>query len=153
MTEIKLDTEGGPTLDNSGPSLEPSGVSLQPEQPANLAGIEGPGQPTGDQDAEADSLEEMSEVLKGFKQRAKREESRYWQTVDSEYWCCFCFQTREQKEEFLQKLGLLDLGDKYLDGLQVAQALGVELESPTPPMPKLRIPGDMKGIALQPDSE
>lgn len=152
MTEIKLDTGQGPTLAQTGPTLQPSTVTLNTQE-AKLAQADGAGDPIGDQDVERDSLEEMSEVLKGFKQRAQQEEGRYWQTVDSEYWVCLCFQTREQKEEFLQKLGLLMLGDKYLDGLEVAQKLGVEIESPTPPMPRLRIPADMKGIALQPEED
>ena len=60
-------------------------------------------------------------------------------TVDPEYWVCVCFQSREQKEEFLAKAGWLDLGEKYLDGLEVARRLGVAvlpipLDTKTPPL-------------------
>ena len=67
---------------------------------------------------EVEAEEEVSEVLQGFKQRAEREDQRFWDAVDSEYWVCFCFQTRDQKEEFLKKLGLFEMGDKYIDGIE-----------------------------------
>lgn len=44
-------------------------------------------------------------------------------------------------------MGLLELGDKYLDGLEVAAKLGVEVESPTPKMPKLHIDRTLKKLA------
>lgn len=80
--------------------------------------------------------QEISAVLKSFKERAKAERDVFMENVDSEYWCCFCFQTRTQKEEFLQKLGLLELGDKYLDGIEVAKALKVPLDAPVPSVRK-----------------
>ena len=40
--------------------------------------------------------------------------------LDSEYWVCFCFQTRAQKEEFLHAAKLIALGDKYIDGQKAA---------------------------------
>ena len=87
---------------------------------------------------EADAEGEMSELLTGFKGRADREDQRMTDIMDSEYWTAFCFQTREQKEEFLRKLDLIDLGDKYLDGMEVAKKLGVTLESRVPPVYKTR---------------
>ncbi len=91
--------------------------------------------------AEVESLAEMSEVLDGFKSRAARESKRMADATDSEYWFAVCFQTRAQKEELLQKLGLLANGDsaKYIDGLALATAFGIGIQSPSPPMPKLKI--------------
>jgi hypothetical protein len=69
-----------------------------------------------------------------FQERATKEHDRRTDATDSRYWVAVCFQTREQKEEFLAKAGLLDLvedGD-YLDGLEVADRLEVDVESPTP---------------------
>lgn len=83
--------------------------------------------------AEEESKGEMSEVLKAFRARAKNESARFEQATDSEYWVALCFQTRDQKEEFLRKINVAALGDKYLDGLIVAEALGIAIESPTPP--------------------
>ncbi len=97
---------------------------------------------------EVQAAEEVSELLKGFRERAAREQTRYEDATDSEYWVAVCFQTREQKDEFLQKSGLLSLGDKYLDGLKVARKLGISIESPTPPMPKLRIDRRLAQLAV-----
>ncbi len=81
---------------------------------------------------------EPEKIMTAFEERAKNEEARLQDATDSDFWFSICFQTREQKEEFLQKMGLLQLGDKYLDGLKVAKALGVKLETPVPPNRKIQ---------------
>ena len=49
-------------------------------------------------------------------------------------------QTREQKDAFLQALNLVLIGDKYLDGQEVAKVFGVKLPAadvpylPEPPI-------------------
>jgi hypothetical protein len=78
-------------------------------------------------DPEVDSAADLNELQKGFAKRAKDEVDRFRLATDSEYWACLCFQTREQKDHFLQALKLIDLGDKYLDGQLVAERLGVLL--------------------------
>ena len=77
-------------------------------------------------------------MLSGFKGRAQVENQRFLDATDSEYWFAVCFQTREQKEEFLEKLKLMEIGDKYLDGMEVAKALGIELESRVPDLPRVK---------------
>ena len=81
--------------------------------------------PTGD--TEVDAKADLDAVAKGFRERAKAEARRFELATDSEYWCCLCFQTREQKEAFLGALNLLLHGDKYIDGRVVAQQLGIAL--------------------------
>ena len=81
--------------------------------------------PTGD--LERDSENEVGEVLEGFKARARAEDDRFRLATDSEYWTCICFQDRSQVEAFVRALGLGRGDEKYLDGLQVARKLGVEL--------------------------
>ena len=78
-------------------------------------------------DAEADSAADLDAVQAGFRKRAKDEGKRFALATDTEYWSCICFQTREQKEAFLAAIGVLQYGDKYLDGELVAKALGIEL--------------------------
>lgn len=68
--------------------------------------------------------------LERFKARAKAEQDRRGTVTDSEFWVALCFETREQKEEFLRRIGAETEGDKYVDGLVVAQKMGVTLESP-----------------------
>lgn len=113
--------------DSSGPKL--------PETKSLFGGEEEKGDEDWDgRPAEETSKEELTELQKGFKDRAKKEDERFVEATDSEYWIAVCFQTRDMKEEFLTKTGLLDYGDKYLDGMQVAAKLGVTLESPVPPV-------------------
>lgn len=81
-----------------------------------------------DETIEEESKRELSELEKGFKERAKAEQERMMLATDSEYWVALCFQSRDQKEQFLRALDLMQLGDKYLDGWQVAKKLGVALD-------------------------
>ena len=75
--------------------------------------------------AEETAKRELSELESAFKRRAEAE--RFMLATDSEYWVAICFQTRDQKEEFLRALDLIRHGDKYLDGWTVAKKLGVQL--------------------------
>ncbi len=124
---LSLDSDDGLTLDNGGLSLDASDGLVLGQDPTEQNARQ---EYTGDRlQIEVDAEEEISEVLQGFKQRAEREDQRFWDAVDSEYWFAICFQTREQKEEFLKKLGLFEIGEKYLQGMKVAKKLGVTLES------------------------
>ncbi|MBA8886147.1 hypothetical protein FHW12_000338 [Dokdonella fugitiva] len=82
-------------------------------------------EPTGN--TEADAKADLDALVGGFRERAKAESRRFELATDSEYWCCLCFQTREQKEAFLGALNLLLHGDKYIDGRVVAKQLGISL--------------------------
>lgn len=97
-------------------------------------------QPTAvTQQAEPQLGAEISETLRKFKERAKAEEQRFTDNTDSEFWICLGFQGREQKEEFLRLTGIIALGDKYLDGMEVARLLGVELTTPIPIAQRVKI--------------
>lgn len=80
-------------------------------------------------DPEKDSLKEAELSLEALqnKERKKALREKIKSTTDSGYWCCLCFETREQKESFLQALGMLDLGDMYIDGLEAARRLDIKL--------------------------
>ena len=77
--------------------------------------------------AEADSAVELSELQKGMRDRARQESKRFQDATDSEYWFCVCFLTRADKEAFLKALSLDDIGDKYLNGHEVAKRLSIQL--------------------------
>lgn len=62
--------------------------------------------------------------------RDAEERQRFVDATDSEHWFAVDFETREQKEALLRALELLDVGDKYLSGLDVASTLAVLLEAP-----------------------
>lgn len=78
-------------------------------------------------DIETACGQETSAVLAGFKARAKAEQERFQLATDSEFWFAIAFQSRDQKEAFLDALGWLEFGDKYLDGPQLAEMLGISL--------------------------
>lgn len=79
-------------------------------------------------DMERDAEEEISEALKAIKEEKRQRREAFRIIVDPEFWFAVCFQSREQKEEFLKLVDWYRLGDKYLDGLELADMLGVELE-------------------------
>lgn len=132
----------GLTLNSGGLSLNlGSGLSLTGDDDDNTLSMGGGGpdedeNPLEGVDIEAEAAGEIGEALRKFKERAQAADQRFVDNTDSEFWFCIGFQNRAQKEEFLTKLGLIDLGDKYLDGVEVARALGIKLETPMPEMPK-----------------
>ncbi len=103
--------------DEADSSLDEDGAEEGEQESADLAGT---------------TKAELTELQSAFQKRAKREDARFLEAVDTEYWLAVCFQTREQKEEFLRKLKLSGLGDKYLDGRRVAKKLGVSISAPGP---------------------
>jgi hypothetical protein len=131
---------------------DPSGVSMETDS----IQLEGEGEPQNTTplgfEMEQAPREEMNAILQGFKSRSEREDQRVLDATDSEYWVALCFQTREQKEEFLNKLRLIDLGDKYIDGMKAAKVLGVKLESRIPDMPRHR-PFDREYLDIALDIE
>lgn len=78
-------------------------------------------------DLERDSAAELEAIDAGWRERRAREQQRVNDELDSENWIAVVFETRAQKEAFLQALNLLEHGDKYLDGRDVAKALNVDL--------------------------
>lgn len=112
------------SLGSGGLNLKPRSLFGEPDEVAELA----------------DPVDKANAILDDYKstfqQRAKTEQDRYTLATDSAYWVCLCFETREQKEEFLRKTELDQLGDKHIDGIVASELLGVHLESPRPTWPK-----------------
>jgi hypothetical protein len=71
--------------------------------------------------------EAVSATSKAFRERAKNEKARFKLVTDSEYWVCFCFETRQQKDCFLEAQGLAALGNKHVDGVHAAAILGIDI--------------------------
>ena len=78
-------------------------------------------------DLSQDAAAEFTALEEGYRDRATAERARFKRATDSEFWVAVCFTTREEKERFLERSGLIDHGDKYLDGRIVADTLGVDL--------------------------
>jgi hypothetical protein len=88
---------------------------------------------------EIDAREELTDIQKQFKEAAKNERQIFIDNTDSEYFVCLGFQNREQKEEFLKTSGLIKIGDKYLNGIEAAEILGIQLQSRVYKDPKFNI--------------
>lgn len=103
--------------------------SPSPQDPHPLAGVEYTGE------IEEDSHREIDALMDTFSGRAKREAERFELATDSEFWFAVCFQSREQKEAFLQAMGWTG-DDKYLNGIDLAHKEGVLLPRVELPKPK-----------------
>lgn len=91
------------------------------QTPDPLAGVAYQGE------IEQDAAAELAALSDTFSGRAKLEAKRFELAVDSEYWFCVFFQNREQKERFLQAMDWATQGDKYLNGLALAELQGINI--------------------------
>lgn len=96
----------------------PSFISRAAAAPDPLADVE------YTDNLEHDSRAELDALAEGFRSRRDQEVLRFKDATDSAYWFAVCFRTRADKEAFLQSIGATRLGDKYLDGHQLARVLG-----------------------------
>lgn len=90
-------------------------------------------------DLEADSKAELNRLGKGLSGASKDWQKKYGQMRDSEYWVAFCFASRTEKDAFLVRLKLIDLGDKYIDGHEAALRMGFSVDpDEIPSTPKVK---------------
>jgi len=85
-------------------------------------------------DAEHDSALDapvIGDEFAAMREARKKQAEAVELSNDSEFWCAFYFQTREQKEVFINHFGIKQ--DKYVDGQAAAAAMGIEL--PARPAP------------------
>ncbi len=87
-------------------------------------------------DLEKDAAAEMVAMSTGFKERAQQEAARFELATDSEFWFAVAFQSREQKEAFLAAMQWLQNGDKYLNGVALADQMGIDIPQVQLPKPK-----------------
>lgn len=79
-------------------------------------------------DLEHNSDVEMSEVVKQIKEAKRAQFDRFRVSRDPDYWLALCFQSREQRDEFLRRVGWTTIGGRYVNGLDVARRLGADIE-------------------------
>lgn len=120
-------TRGGTSFSRSSGSLpkrtDPDFESMFDDGEDNnpLADLES----TGDLQEDADAG--MSVALQEIIARKKATQERFRVATDTDFYFSLVFQSREQKDEFLRLIQWDDLGDKYLNGLEVARRLNVPL--------------------------
>lgn len=96
-----------------------------------------------DQDDLQDAADEtMSEALRLIIEQKKASQERFRIVADPEFFLVVCFQSRDQKEDFLKKANWDDLGDKYINGLEVARRMGVD--TPAISIEPLKVRGKLK---------
>ena len=133
---------GGPGLDmGAGLNFDDTGGGLFNEGRDDsdpIGEVDYPGNFVGDTKADVDA------ISSAFMNRAKAEAARFRAATDSEYWFCTVFETREQKERFIQAMGWAVYGaDKYLDGLRLAEHHKIALPSGAH-VPYVKAKPDMK---------
>ena len=95
--------------------------------------------PDTGESCEAESEREISETLKAFRADAARDDARIADATQTEFWTAVIFQSQAQRDEFWRKLKATRLvDDQYIDGLDLAKLLGIELETPIPAAKKPR---------------
>lgn len=114
---MAINLTGAPVSLGAGPLSLGDGRSKFDEVADPLAGVADTG------DLEADAAAELDAMQQAYRARSKNEEKRKKAATDSEFWFAVCFTSREEKDEFLREHGLIQLGDKYLDGRAVDKAL------------------------------
>lgn len=90
---------------------------------------------TGDIEQNVD--DELAVALDVLLTNKKGKNEAYRVANDDEFWLAICFQSEEQKFQFLELSGWIALGDKYIDGLKVAQRLNLAVEPIAMPKPKM----------------
>ena len=130
--------------DGDPPSLD----SLFAVAPSPLDTLDYPG------DLEGDVSAEMGAVESFIKEERLQERERWRLMTDTNFYCCLVFQSEQQRDDFLAQVGWADLGPRYLNGLAVAQRLGVPIapialpRKPIRPMPKA-----LRGVPVIPKKE
>lgn len=102
-------------------------LPTKPQRPSDptpdpLAGLTHTG------DLAADSATELTALQEAYRSRAKNEAKRFLAATDSEYWFAVCFTSREEKNAFLQKIGLGGPRDpdKYIPADLLTQVLRLD---------------------------
>ena len=79
-------------------------------------------------DVEGNATKEMSEILKQLTERRKAQRDLFRVARDPDYFICLCFQSHEQRNEFLAKSGWGEADERYINGLQVCRLLGIDVQ-------------------------
>ncbi len=84
---------------------------------------------SADLEENADAV--MGRVKEVFIENEQQKLDDYRTMLNPYFYAVVIFQSEEQKREFLRLAGWLDLGELYIDGLKVAQRMGLDV----PPIP------------------
>ena len=122
--QLDLNTKGGKRINR----VRPGEVAPDFDSLFDPAGIRNPLaklQDTGDMTENAE--QEISATLAAIKAEKKQRRDQYRVLTDPNFYLVVCFQSTDQRDEFLSKAGWAEPGAKYLDGLELAAQLGVDV--------------------------
>lgn len=100
-------------------------------------------------DIEEASTQQLDAIQSGFRERAKAEAERFKSTTDTGYYVTVVFQSAEQVDAFLAKAGIETPG-RFIDGLEMADAFGVDLPKATVPRMAPKIDRKLSRLVRQP---
>jgi hypothetical protein len=83
-------------------------------------------EPTHDPQRDPDT--EMSAILSEIRERRKAANDRFRVARDPDYYLVLCFQSHDQRNEFLAKSGWGPPDERYLNGLEIARRLDVGVQ-------------------------
>ena len=82
-----------------------------------------------DENLEASAESEMSEIVRQIKADKKARYERFRIEQNKHYYLMLCFQSRDQRDEFAQATGWATVEGRFVNGLDVARRLGVDIEA------------------------
>lgn len=84
--------------------------------------------------AEFAATREVSEALRAVLEERRERRDEFRIATDTQYYVVLCFQCEDQKKEFLTAMGWLRWGERFLNGLDCARSLGVDISPIDLPM-------------------
>jgi len=81
---------------------------------------------------EQDSIDEISEITK----KRRHETQVFENNTNANFFSCLIFNTQEQRDEFIKKVGIEVEDGQYINGLELAEKIGITIESKSRPAPK-----------------
>lgn len=79
--------------------------------------------------------EDMQELHQAFRDRAQKENKRFMDVTDTDYYFCVCFRSQEQMVEFCESVGI-DPDQIYVDGKEFARKIGRAIKAHDPVLPR-----------------
>lgn len=80
---------------------------------------------------------EMSEIVAQIKAEKRAQYERFRTARDPNYYLVVCFQSHEQRDEFVQKAGWATVYDTFVNGLDVAREMKLDVQPiPLEPLPR-----------------
>lgn len=150
--QLDLNSKSGKRINR----VRPGEVAPNFDSLFDPAGIRNPLAKLQAQESLTDTAEqEISAALAAIKAEKKQRRDQYRVLTDPNFYLVVCFQSTDQKDEFLIKSGWAEEGTKYLDGLELAAQLEIDVQPINLPRKSVRpAPKALRGHEfIEPDEE